>query len=52
MLRYPAPSEQKQITKFLDQKVAEIDHIIDKTKLSIEEYKKYKQSLITETVTI
>lgn len=51
MLPYPAPSEQKQITKFLDQKVAEIDHIIDKTKLSIEEYKKYKQSLITETVT-
>lgn len=43
--------EQQQIANFLDKKVAEIDHIIDKTKLSIEEYKKYKQSLITETVT-
>lgn len=47
----PLSNEQKSIANFLDQKVAEIDHIIDKTKLSIEEYKKYKQSLITETVT-
>lgn len=52
--RIPLPSNikvQEQIANFLDQKIAEIDHIIDKTKLSIEEYKKYKQSLITETVT-
>ena len=47
----PLTSEQKKIADFLDQKVSEIDHIIEKNKLSIEEYKKYKQSLITETVT-
>ncbi len=42
---------QKAIANYLDEKVAKIDHIIEKTKESIEEYKKYKQSLITETVT-
>ena len=31
--------------------MAEIDHILEKTRESIEEYKKYKQSLITEAVT-
>lgn len=51
MLTYPPYKVQETISNFLDQKVAEIDHTIDKTKLSIEEYKKYKQSLITETVT-
>jgi type I restriction enzyme S subunit len=43
--------EQQKIAIFLDQKVSQIDHIIEKTKESIEEYKKYKQSLITEAVT-
>ena len=47
----PDYEKQQLIATFLDQKVSEIDHIIEKTKLSIEEYKKYKQSLITETVT-
>lgn len=49
----PNPPKHKQhdIVFFLDQKVSHIDNIISKTKESIEEYKKYKQSLITETVT-
>lgn len=47
----PPQSQQKEIADFLDKKVSEIDNIISKTKKAIEEYKKYKQSLITETVT-
>lgn len=47
----PPQSQQKAIADFLDKKVSEIDNIISKTKKVIEEYKKYKQSLITETVT-
>lgn len=47
----PQLEEQQAISNFLDQKVSEIDHILKKTRESIEEYKKYKQSLITEAVT-
>ena len=47
----PQFQEQQAIANFLDQKVSEIDHILEKTRESIEEYKKYKQSLITEAVT-
>jgi type I restriction enzyme S subunit len=47
----PSSIQQQKIASYLDQKVANIDNIISKTKESIEEYKKYKQSLITETVT-
>ena len=47
----PPLIQQKKISNFLDQKVSEIDHILEKTRESIEEYKKYKQSLITEAVT-
>lgn len=47
----PLIEEQKAIANFLDKKTQEIDNIISKTKKAIEEYKKYKQSLITETVT-
>lgn len=50
-LPIPLESEQQAIANFLDQKVSEIDHILEKTRESIEEYKKYKQSLITEAVT-
>lgn len=45
------PHSYKKIAQFLDNKVATIDNIIDKTKETIEDYKKYKQSLITEVVT-
>lgn len=43
--------EQQKIANFLDEKVGEIDRLIDNAKKSIEEYKKYKQSVITEAVT-
>ncbi|MBB6402669.1 type I restriction enzyme S subunit [Methanococcus maripaludis] len=47
----PPIDEQQQIAKYLDEKVGQIDSIIDKTKSSIDDYKSYKQSIITETVT-
>lgn len=47
----PPLSEQKKIADFLDGKVSEIDKIIAETKLSIENHKEYKQSVITEAVT-
>lgn len=52
-LKIPLPqlNEQQQIARYLDEKVGQIDIIIDKTKSSIDEYKAYKQSVITETVT-
>ena len=55
MMNYyiPVPSlhEQKRIADFLDSKVTQIDKIISETKASIENYKEYKQSVITEAVT-
>ncbi|MDU1203324.1 MAG: restriction endonuclease subunit S [Clostridiales bacterium] len=48
---FPKLEEQKKIANFLDEKVGEIDRLIDNAKKSIEEYKKYKQSVITEAVT-
>lgn len=52
-LRLPVPSirEQEMIADYLDKKCAEIDAVIEKTKATIEEYKKLKQSVITEAVT-
>ena len=47
----PPIKEQQSIAKFLDVKCAEIDAILEKTQASIEEYKKLKQSVITEAVT-
>lgn len=47
----PKIEEQQKIANFLDEKVGEIDKVIETTKATIEDYKKYKQSLITEAVT-
>lgn len=47
----PSLSEQKEIAAFLDEKTNKIESIIDNTKQSIDELKKYKQALILETVT-
>ena len=47
----PSVSEQEKIIAFLDVKCAQIDAVIEKTRASIEEYKKLKQSIITEAVT-
>lgn len=47
----PSILEQQKIADFLDEKVSKIDKIIENTKESIEEYKKYKQVIITDAVT-
>ena len=49
----PVPTiyEQQKISAFLDRKCTEIDSVISKTKATIEEYKKLKQSVITQAVT-
>lgn len=51
MIPVPPLPEQKRIADFLDNKVTEIDKIISETKASIENYKEYKQAVITEAVT-
>jgi len=51
MIPIPPKEKQEKIASFLDEKVSEIDSIIQKTKQTIEDYKKYKQSVITEVVT-
>lgn len=48
---YVNKSLQKRIANFLDAECARIDAIIEQTRSSIEEYKKLKQSVITEAVT-
>ena len=50
-LPFPDITEQHQIVSYLDQKCTEVDAVIAKTKATIEEYKKLKQSIITEAVT-
>lgn len=47
----PPLEEQHRIADFLDRKCAEIDNVLEKTRSSIEEYKKLKQSVITQAVT-
>ncbi len=47
----PHREEQQKIANFLDSKCASIDAVIEKTKASIEEYKKLKQASITQAVT-
>lgn len=47
----PDKHEQERIVSFLDYTCAEIDAVIEKTKMTIEEYKKLKQSVIIEAVT-
>ena len=51
LLPLPPFAEQKRIAEFLDNQCAEIDTVIEKTKATIEEYKKLKQSVITQAVT-
>lgn len=51
MCLVPPLSEQQRIADFLDRKCADIDNILEKTRSSIEEYKKLKLSVITEAVT-
>lgn len=51
MIPYPNHMIQHVIVSYLDQHLLVIDKIIHKTKESLEEYKKFKEVLITETVT-
>ena len=47
----PPLAEQERIAAFLDAECAEIDAVLEKTRASIEEYKKLKQAIITQAVT-
>ena len=48
---WPPVEAQQRIVGFLDAECARIDAVIEQTRASIEEYKKLKQSVITEAVT-
>lgn len=48
---WPPLSEQQKISAHLDSECAKIDDVIAKTRATIEEYKKLKQSVITKAVT-
>jgi type I restriction enzyme S subunit len=52
-IRIPVPSkeEQKQITDFLDHKIAQIDRLIEKKKALIEKLNEKRIALITQAVT-
>lgn len=47
----PPIIEQEKIVTFLNRKCAELDVVLEKTRTSIEEYKKLKQAIITQAVT-
>ena len=47
----PSMTEQQRIVSFLDTECSRIDSVIEQTRASIEEYKKLKQSVITQAVT-
>ena len=47
----PDIREQKSVCDYLDVECARIDAVIEQTRASIEEYKKLKQSVITQAVT-
>ena len=47
----PPIVEQHKLVSFLDEKSSEIDAMLSKTRASIEEYKKLKQTVITQAVT-
>ncbi len=47
----PPIEEQSRIATYLDTQCAHIDSVIERTKQSIEEYKKLKQAVITQAVT-
>ena len=47
----PPLAVQERIAAFLDAECAEIDAVLEKTRASIEEYKKLKQAVITQAVT-
>lgn len=48
---FPNNQKQKEIAHFLNIQCAELDNILNKTRASIDEYKKLKQAVITQAVT-
>lgn len=48
---FPPLDVQKRIADYLNKKCARIDAVLEKTRASIEEYKKLKQAIITQAVT-
>ena len=50
-LLLPSEKEQNKISAYLDSKCSHIDIMLSKIRSSIEEYKKLKQAVITQTVT-
>lgn len=48
---FPPAYEQCRIADFLDCECTEIDAVLEKTRASVEEYKKLKQAVITQAVT-
>ncbi len=51
VLPYPSLYQQQKIARYLDKSCARIDAVLNKTRTSIEEYKKLKQAIITQAVT-
>lgn len=51
VLPIPPTLEQERISNFLTNKCKEIDQILEHTKLSIENFKAYKQAVITDAIT-
>lgn len=47
----PSQKAKERIARFLDVKCSHIDSVIEKTRAVIEEYKRLKQSIITQAVT-
>ena len=52
MLQVPVPSaeEQHKIAGFLDRECGEIDSVLARTRASVDEYKRLKQSLVSQIV--
>ena len=48
---FPENQQQKKIAHFLNVQCSELDNVLEKTRASIEEYKKLKQAVITQAVT-
>ena len=48
---FPDIDEQQKIADFLDKQCTHIDSVLEQTRNSIEEYKKLKQSVVTQAVT-
>lgn len=51
IIAIPSIVEQEKIANFLDIKISEIENVIEKTKETIEDYKKYKKNFIIKVTT-